>query len=175
MSEGPEALREEIAASRGLDPRAAKLLTGTTLEEVEASADELVKLLDRGGREEEPTDLFASARADQARRKQALLTALAGRSEQPRDDRGRYGSFDGGARQPVPTPRDPSATHSELVSRLAAQSHLHGAADVADTSEGERGRGRRALLRESIAEPEQMPPVDPRRLLRRSGQAIAMG
>jgi hypothetical protein len=106
-------VRSEVAAGRGLDARAAGLLTGTTLEEIETSADALVKLIDarRVRQDQEPPDMLTAARTEQARRKQELTARLTRRSPQPRDELGRYASrartFDGGARRPVPAPGDP--------------------------------------------------------------------
>ena len=132
MSEGMDEIRALVAAERGLSPDAAAFLTGSSLAELEASADGLVALVSTQPSQEERPDLLTAARAEKARRKQELLTAL-GRKKQPRRDAlGRYaGSFDGGARRPVPAPADPEAEHASLVGHLALQSRTHsGSADV---------------------------------------------
>jgi hypothetical protein len=120
MNESQSKLRETIAAHHGLDHRAARLLVGSTIEELEASAVTLAMLIEER-KDEEPrsastatTDLFASARAGKAERQQALVDAITGRASQARDERGRFvsTSFDGGARTPAPRP---GPTHDEWL------------------------------------------------------------
>jgi hypothetical protein len=102
-------LRSEIAAERGLSAESVSFLTGVTLEEVEAQADRLVKVVgttDAQPEREPAADLFSTARAAKAERQQALLAVVAGRSEQPRDPAGRYAGrgFDGGHVSPCLLP-----------------------------------------------------------------------
>jgi hypothetical protein len=122
-----DALRSEVAAARGLDPGAKRFLSGTTLEEVEASAEAFAQLVganDRAsavGREEPPSSgqgFFADAMAATAARKQAVAALFAGRAPQPRDEAGRFtkpASFDGGARPFVPPP---PPTHDEWLAEV---------------------------------------------------------
>jgi hypothetical protein len=51
---------------------------------------------------------------------------LRGRQPQPRDERGRFTGFDGGARQPVPQSRPPEQEHGELLVKLARLSAIRG-------------------------------------------------
>ena len=118
-------LRAEAVDARGLDPAAARLLTGTTVDEIERSADELARLIgeraETGEREQPGSDLFARAAADKERRRSDLLGALSGRPRQPepvaRDDQGRFVSsgFDGGSRTPPPSP---PPSHEQTLSEL---------------------------------------------------------
>jgi hypothetical protein len=115
-------LREAVAAERGLPDTAAPLLLGSTLAELEASADQLARLVGERGRGEAPAppaDPIVAALADKQRRKQALADLIIGRSRtQPRDERGRFappGSLDGGARKALPA-RPPS--HDEWVAEV---------------------------------------------------------
>jgi hypothetical protein len=109
---------EAVAAQHGLGVRASSVLTGTTVAEVEASADVLVKLLGtaQARREPEPVaveDVFTAAARAKAERRAQLAAMFAGRAPQHRDDRGRLtGGFDGGAR-PTRPPAPPS--HDEWV------------------------------------------------------------
>ena len=131
-------IRGEIAASRGLDARAAGLLTGSTLGEIEASADALAQLVgahDERERDAAPVDLLAASRQQKAHRQRALTDALLGR--QPRDEAGRFvgrgGGFDGCARgQSLRAPADPVAEHGRLAADLISQSRQarRGPADV---------------------------------------------
>lgn len=132
MSEGPlDQLKAELVQDRGLPDGAVSFLSGSSVAELEASADALIKVL---GSHVQPApeasaNPFTTARAAKAERQRALLAAFIGRSGQPRDAGERYArsGFDGGARQPVPAPRDAEREHSELVSLLAYQSKLgHG-------------------------------------------------
>jgi hypothetical protein len=118
-------LRAEAAAARGLDPAAARLLTGTTIAEVEESADELARLVgqheqaDADQPEQPGSDFFARAAADKQRRRSELLDALTGRPRPERDQRGRFasGGFDGGARQSLPAQPE---THEQTLTRILA-------------------------------------------------------
>jgi hypothetical protein len=101
MSEPAEVdvkVRRQVAAEHGLDWRAAKLLVGSTIPELEQSAVEL-------------------ANAQKAERRRTLVDALCGR--RPRDGQGRYAKvatdLGGGARQSVPLP---PPTHGETLSEL---------------------------------------------------------
>jgi hypothetical protein len=75
---------------------------------------------------EPPTDPLTAAREHAQVRKVALADLLRGRARsdatparEPRDR-----SFDGGARQPVPLPRDPVRDHDALVGQLAGLSRV---------------------------------------------------
>jgi hypothetical protein len=109
-------LRVELVVARGLNPDAASLLTGTGVEELEASADELAKLVGaRSDQEPEQTDLAdlsANVSGVKARRKRQLAELLVGDAQQPRDERGRWAGFDGGAR---PSPPAAPASHDEWL------------------------------------------------------------
>jgi hypothetical protein len=122
-----DAVRQAVAAQHGLPEDAAGFLTGETITELEASADGLAALIasHRTGAEPDPepaSDLLTAARHAQQARKRELAAMFIGRPrhQQPRDEQGRYVSFDGGARAPVPAPRDPLADHDRAVTRLAA-------------------------------------------------------
>jgi hypothetical protein len=123
MSE-PGELRHLVADEYGLDHEATRFLRGSTLAELEASAAALAKLL--GERDREPAagapDLFTAAAVAKAERQRALLAALTGRAPQPRDVRGRWTGFDGGARQPLATkpPEDHGAWLVRLIRTRAA-------------------------------------------------------
>lgn len=134
---GPDAtldsLRSEVAAARGLAPSAASFLTGETVAEVEASADQLVQVIganaERHAREPAAApDVFAIAREQKAQRKQALLATFSGQAPQPRDETGRFraGGFDGGARRAtLPTPAE---SHEDwLVRTLRSRAADRGA------------------------------------------------
>jgi hypothetical protein len=117
-------LRAEAVASRGLDPAAVGFVTGTTVDQIERSADDLARLIrqreqdDLAQREQFPSDLFTLAAADKERRRSALLDALTGRPRQERDEQGRFarrGGFDGGSRTPPPPP---APTHDQTLGEL---------------------------------------------------------
>jgi hypothetical protein len=87
-------LKTLVARQHGLDGRAARLLVGGTVEEVETSATALVKLLHERAEEDQgpaapSPDPFAAAATAKAERRQTLLAALTGRAPQRRDERGR--------------------------------------------------------------------------------------
>jgi hypothetical protein len=118
-------VRMSVASERGLPESAADLLVGSSIAEVEESADALVGLLAKYGREQQPVpeqvDPIAAALAGKAERKRALAEAIIGPRRQPRDEQGRFTSFDGGARPTMPTWRhDPIVEHDQAVTRLAA-------------------------------------------------------
>jgi hypothetical protein len=123
VSEPCATLRRFVAAEHRLPEGSAVFLRGETLEEVERSAVEFAQLF-REGRDQEravgkPGPFFADMVAAKARRKEALAELLTGRASlQPRDARGRWTGFDGGARQPAPTRGSPEREHNELVSEL---------------------------------------------------------
>jgi hypothetical protein len=122
--------REIVAAEYGLSPEAAKFLQGETLEEVEGSAATLVQLLGEH-RDEQPAqalDPITAGMRAKAERKAELHALFTGRTPQPRDDQGRFSTsgFDGGARKPVPPPRDPEREHNEMVMQMAALSRTFG-------------------------------------------------
>jgi hypothetical protein len=131
---GPdEALRRLVAAEYGLEPEVATFLTGSTLDELDASAAELVTLLGKRREQEQPSaghGLFADAVAATARRKRELAALFCGRAPQPRDEHGRFartgGGFDGGARQSAPERRPPDLEHNELLVRMAELSRAFG-------------------------------------------------
>jgi hypothetical protein len=121
---GPAAeLRRAVADAHGLPEGSEAFLRGETVEQVEESAVEFMRLLEeRREQEPEPTDFFTAAAIAKAERKRALVNVFTGRAPQPRDERGRFaGGFDGGARQPVPH-TSPEREHNELVSSLASMS-----------------------------------------------------
>jgi hypothetical protein len=122
-------LRQAIARQHGLDQEAARFLTGATLAELEQSASALARLLAER-REEEPEpeavpvqDFFTAAAEARRKRKAELAAIFTGRApEQPRDAKGRWIGFDGGARQPIPAGRSPEQEHNQLVAQLAGLS-----------------------------------------------------
>jgi hypothetical protein len=122
-------VRRAIAEQHGLDWPAAKLLVGETVPELEASASRLAALLherdeqhERVERQRSPSGLFEVARAQQAERCERLVNALCGRTQQRRDQAGRFSgaadddhpaaAFDGGARTAVQRP----VTHESWLS-----------------------------------------------------------
>lgn len=113
-----EALRREVATAHGLGPAAVPLITGETVEQVEATAARLARVLNTGNhpepkrKPEPPRDVFAEASAAKAQRKRELAALFSGRP-QPRDELGRFAatSFDGGARRAT-VPRRRRATTS---------------------------------------------------------------
>jgi hypothetical protein len=101
-------LARTIAADAGLPQAAASFLVGETVAEVEASASALAKLL-AGRVEEEATiaqtaDPITRSIEAKSRKHDGLLRALHGQPAQARDERGRFAGFDGGVREPAPTP-----------------------------------------------------------------------
>jgi hypothetical protein len=131
VSEEPSELRKAIAAAQGLDERAAKFLSGQTIEQLEASAEALALLVGQRN-EPEPTapapDPITGSIAAKRQRKAALHAALTGRApQQPRDERGRL-SFDRGARQPSRPRRDPQRAHGAwLANAIRTRSNDLGA------------------------------------------------
>jgi hypothetical protein len=125
VSEPDEGLRRLVAAEHGLDPKAAKFLACSTLEELERSAHALAKLVAARAEPEraEPAGLFSAAAREKARRQRALVGALHGRPRHQHDERGRFAagsaSFDGGARTPLPEPE----SHDEWLTRLLVEAH----------------------------------------------------
>lgn len=133
-----ESLRRNIAAARGLDADALNFVSGSNVDEIEASADALATLIDTSGESQQDSTaelgLFADIAATTARRKQALTALFCGRGPQPRDEPGRFApraaSFDGGARAPVPIAKPPEQAHAELLGHLIAASRMYrGGAD----------------------------------------------
>jgi hypothetical protein len=82
MSAPDARLKTLVARQYGLDERAARLLVGDTLAELETSAASLAKLLQER-REPEPvagaSDMFSGAAARKAQRQRVLVDALCGR------------------------------------------------------------------------------------------------
>jgi hypothetical protein len=114
-------VREAVAHRHGLGADAAAFLTGSTLDELDASAGLLAELVAEH-RGPEPTTntgpgTFADLIAAKRRRKQELAALFAGQPAQPRDDRGRFAATDysRGARRPAPSPPE---SHDETLSRL---------------------------------------------------------
>jgi hypothetical protein len=126
VSAGPdvEALRLEVAAGHGLGEAAAGFLTGSTVEELEAQAGALARVVGAADarREPEPAaapgDPLADALAGKEQRQRELAALFTRRAPQPRDETGRYagrGSFDGGARPSLPLP---PPTHGEWLGQV---------------------------------------------------------
>jgi hypothetical protein len=112
-------LRRAVAAVHGFDWKAANLLQGETVEELERSAAKLANLIGTHRQEEQaPTDIITAARRATAERKHRLAMLLTGR-EQPRDTAGRYSkpatSFDGGARDQASMKGPPEAEHNATL------------------------------------------------------------
>jgi hypothetical protein len=129
LSDDGAELRRIVAAEHGLDPKAAPLLVGETVEELDANAAALVRFV--GERQEPEPELaqgfFARAAEAKARRKKELLALFSGRApEQPRDERGRWLGFDGGARRAAPVRRPPEQEHNELVAELVSLGRTFG-------------------------------------------------
>jgi hypothetical protein len=82
-------LRQSIVVERGLALEAAGLLVGATAEELEASADKLVRLIEERRREEEPAtaiDPITAAIAGKQEQKRRLANLILGRPQpQPHD------------------------------------------------------------------------------------------
>lgn len=127
---GPDELRLDIARAHGLPDDATLFLTATTLDTLEHQAAALAKIIGTSNVEEQPapaTNPFTQGPAGKAARQRNLLAALHAPPPQERDERGRFTSgFDGGARQPVPTPRDPEADHNALLAHLAGVARTFG-------------------------------------------------
>ena len=128
-----DAVRAQVVAEHGLPPGAVRFLHGGSVAEVEEQAARLAGLLDSAASQEQesdaPVDLLATARAAKEERRRTLRAALSGREEQPRDASGRYApraSFDGGARSPLPLPRDPVHDHDQTVGELARLRRVYG-------------------------------------------------
>ena len=126
-------VREAVAAKHGLPARAAILLHGDTVEEVEQSAERLTTLVESHdpGEPPQPPSILEWARAEKAARQRSLIDALTGRQPQPRDDQGRFvesagtGGFDGGARPLMPP--EPLTADQVLAEALRTGSHDVGA------------------------------------------------
>jgi hypothetical protein len=122
--------RRAVAEVHGLDETAAGFLTGRTIEELETAANELAELVaaNRGQAPEQVdplTEALQSGPALKAARQRALVQALHRRPEQPRDERGRYAGFDGGARRSTPQPQSPVEAHDELIVTLSQFSRVY--------------------------------------------------
>ena len=103
---GLEALKAEVARSSGLGSNAGTLLSGTTIDEVEASALELRRFVAVRRVELQPDprprDPITEALSAKAERREQLARMFSGRREPVRDQRGRFAAgFDGGARRPA--------------------------------------------------------------------------
>jgi hypothetical protein len=121
MSEDVERvrLRRFVAEQHDLDWKAANVLIGETVEELDASARALRRLIDERREADRPVDLITAAKIATAERKHQLGLLLSGRM-QPRDAAGRYApsagfNFDGGARQPAPTKGPPEIEHDRTL------------------------------------------------------------
>jgi hypothetical protein len=113
-------LRRFIASQYDLDWSATNLLQGSSVEELDASARALKRLIDER-QEQPPTDIITTARIAKLERKRELQDIITGRARQ-RDRYGRFlasssdgGSFDGGAR--LSAPAEPE-THEHLLTRV---------------------------------------------------------
>jgi hypothetical protein len=127
MSTELDALRGEVAAAHGLPAGAAGFLTATSLEGLERQAAGLKALTPPSQEPVSAPDPITVALATKTERKTAALAIFTGRPPQPRDQAGRFTSsgFDGGARQPLPAPRDAMAEHGQWVAALARASRNH--------------------------------------------------
>jgi hypothetical protein len=116
-------VRAAVAARHGLGADAASFLTGSTIDELEASAERFARFVDEHRQQAQPTsppEPISAAIANKQAQKRRLAEMVVGRSRsQPRDEHGRYTGFDGGARRPVTRPADPEAEHNVTVSQLA--------------------------------------------------------
>jgi hypothetical protein len=126
-----DALRGEVATQHGLDPRAASLLSGETVQELEENATELAHFVHTHARDEEPVvevDPIGTALAGKAERKRQLAATILRPPLPSRDEQRRFAKsgFDGGARLPVPEPSDPLRDHDEFVGELARVSRTFG-------------------------------------------------
>ena len=127
-----EAIRFQIASARGLLSAAAKFLAGSNLVELEESASAFQRLLSAHAEPSEPeavapTNLLADARAAKTARSRAIIEMFSGSpAGQPRDERGRYAGFDGGARRPIPVRASPEREHGDVVLGLARLRALRG-------------------------------------------------
>jgi hypothetical protein len=128
-------LRRDIVAQAGLPPSAASLISGSTLAELESSAQALAELVaarvpDTEQAPEQNPLVAAFAPGLKRARQRALVEMLHPTSQRPRDPRtgqfapGRSISFDGGARTPTPTQESPLVAHDRVVAELAALSRL---------------------------------------------------
>jgi hypothetical protein len=126
-------LRQVVADRRGLPEAAVTFMSGTTIGEIEAEADQLAALLaartPEQAEETEPqtmADVVANATTLKRERQRALLQSLHSPAPQPRDEGGRFtGGFGGGARAPVAAPSDPERDHGQLVAQLAQHARAH--------------------------------------------------
>jgi hypothetical protein len=124
----------EVAARLGLPERAISLLPADgTVEEIEHAAAQLAALVEKHGREQQPepeqVDPISFAIANRQAQKRRLAETILGRQQrqQPRDEHGRYASFDGGPRgQPIPTAPSPEQQHDQAILALARLRALGG-------------------------------------------------
>jgi hypothetical protein len=126
-------LREAVAREHGLPEGSASFLTGSSLVELEQSAERFAELLTTSRPQEpEPVpelDPIRAALRDKQAQKRELREMFVGRERrsQPRDTQGRYASFDGGYRgRSVPLPKDPIAEHDRLVASVASVARTFG-------------------------------------------------
>ena len=132
MNDDLDQVRLDVAAVHGLPDAAVKFLSGTNLEQIEASAAKLERLLHTREREPAPepepvtpATLFSNLAERKTARNRALVQAIHGPRPQPRDEHGRYapaGGFDGGARGSLlPADEPPEQAHDTwLLGRLEA-------------------------------------------------------
>jgi hypothetical protein len=122
-------LRLAAAAAHGLPARAATLLDGDTVEEIEAQAERLAALVAKHNPNPEPRTVFEFGRVQKEARRRSLIDALSGHPQQLRDEPGRFaagaGGFDGGARPLAPA--EPLTHEQVLAEALRTGSHDVGA------------------------------------------------
>jgi hypothetical protein len=132
VTEPDLAVRRTVARAHGLPVNAIQFLSGETATELEESASRLADMLqerheqhERAEQAQSPVAFFEHAQRQKDERKQSLVNALCGRTQQPRDGAGRFAAddrpaagFDGGTRTPVERP----VTHeSWLADALASR------------------------------------------------------
>jgi hypothetical protein len=138
MTDDAEELRRAIAVRHAIPERAAVLISGETVDELEESASKLAALIDTS-REQEPeqqadplTDALRHGPALKAARQRALIKALH-RPQQRRDARGRFtagSGFDGGIRGEIITvDQSPERAHDETIVEMAKVARTFGCRD----------------------------------------------
>jgi hypothetical protein len=133
-----EELRAAVADAYRLPRGSEAFLAGTTVDELEENASRFANLLGTT-HEQKPKPnpdpaqgdplghILAHHHTEKHRRQRALVAALHGRPEQPRDATGRFvAGFDGGARAPFPQRRSPEEEHDEVILDLARLAQMYG-------------------------------------------------